>query len=144
MNTRSTSRMLMLALLCGLSACGRDAGNEEVNGGGEAAAPAGAASSAALISDMRSRVNALQAAGGDEIPAMVPEHTRMVHDLLTRMAAERTARGQSGPGAWDATVDSVEQDLVRMQTMSQADLEALMEGHTGRLTRLMDMHEGRP
>jgi hypothetical protein len=37
-------------------------------------------------------------------------------------------------------VDSVEQDLVRMQTMSQADLEALMEGHTGRLTRLMDMH----
>jgi hypothetical protein len=146
MKIRGIAGLFMLALMC--TACGGDAGSGEEEGlpeggapgGGQAAAPAGPAASAPLIADMRSRVVTLQAAGGDEIPALVPEHTRMVHDMLTAMRTERTARGQSGPAAWDATVDSVEQDLVRMQTMSQADLEALMETHTGRLTRLMDMH----
>jgi hypothetical protein len=147
MKMRGATALLFFTLV--LAACGGDAANDA----GEADSAAGAggaqstpsigsapAASAALIAEMRPRLNTLRAAGGDEIPALVPEHTRMVHDLLTAMNAERTASGRTGPAAWDATRDSVEQDLVRMQTMSQAELEELMEGHTGRLERLMDMH----
>jgi hypothetical protein len=46
----------------------------------------------------------------------------------------------SGDPAWNATVDSLRQDLKHMPEMSGQELKRLMPAHHARLMRLMDMH----
>jgi hypothetical protein len=41
---------------------------------------------------------------------------------------------------WNATADSLRQDLTRMPEMSAQELEAAMPAHNARMQRLMDMH----
>jgi hypothetical protein len=41
---------------------------------------------------------------------------------------------------WNATADSVRQDMTRMPDMSAAELRAFMPEHRARMMRLMEMH----
>ena len=97
---------------------------------------AGRAQRTVAIAEMRSHLNVIQAAGGDEIVAMVPQHRQMGERLITTLS-----EGRAADPAWTALADSLRQDLSRMQGMTAAELDALMEAHAGRLNRLMSMAE---
>ena len=43
---------------------------------------------------------------------------------------------------WQATVDSLRNDLTRMPDLSARELAALMPEHRTRVMRLMEMHRG--
>jgi hypothetical protein len=146
------ARLMVLGFLGASLACGGgDAGEgeEAADTGAAGTPPAGGAAppaagggttSAALITDMRGHLSRLEAAGGDEIPPMVPEHASRVEALIAQMERERQARGAMVSAAWDATVDSVRQDLTRMRGLTASDLEGMVDAHAERVTRLMDLH----
>ena len=147
------ARLMVLGFLGAALACGGgDAGEDgeaadtpaaETPPAGGAAAPSaagGGTPSATLITEMRGHLSRLEAAGGDEIPPMVPEHANRVEVLISQMEQERQARGAMVSAAWDATVDSVRQDLTRMRGLTASDLEGMVDAHAARITRLMDMH----
>lgn len=48
--------------------------------------------------------------------------------------------GMPADAAQGATVDSLKQDLTRMQGMSGADLQQFMSAHQARVKRVMDSH----
>jgi hypothetical protein len=141
-----TRMVLSLVLVGWLIACG---GGEE--SGGEAAADsaaaapggleqtvgaAGRAAATARIAEMRSHLNVIQAAGGDEIVPMVPEHSSMAATLLTELSADPP----SNPG-WAPLTDSIRADLGRMQNMPANELDQMIDAHAERITRLMQMYE---
>jgi hypothetical protein len=142
--------LLGASLACGGGDAGEDGEAADTGAAapaGGAAAPAGGAgaaggagSSATMITEMRSQLSRLTSAGGDEIPPMVPEHAGRVEVLLAQMQQERQARGAMVSAAWDATVDSVRQDLTRMRGLTASELEGMVDAHAERVTRLMDMH----
>jgi hypothetical protein len=146
------ARLMVLGFLGAALACGggdagedgeaADTGAAETPPAGGAAAPAaaGGAATATMITEMRAGLNRLEAAGGDEIPPMVPEHANRVEALITRMEQDRQARGAMVSAAWDATVDSVRQDLTRMRGLTASELEEMVDQHAARVTRLMDTY----
>jgi hypothetical protein len=63
--------------------------------------------------------------------------------LVKRMVDVRKAwlgRPMQPDARWNATADSVRQDMTRMGGMSAAELQASMPEHRARMARLMDMH----
>jgi hypothetical protein len=141
-----TRKVLSLVMVGLLVACG---GGEEA--GGEAAADSadaapsgleqtmGAASRAAAtarIAEMRSHLNVLTAAGGDEIVGMVPQHSAMAATLLTELGAE----APNNP-SWAPLSDSIRADLGRMQNMPANELDQMIDAHADRIQRLMQMYE---
>jgi hypothetical protein len=148
MRTKGITELLLVSLLlfagCGGEG-GADAGVEEMPEDA-AATPGGAASAlgavdraqaTVAIAEMRSHLNVLTAAGGDEMVAMVPQHRQQVESLITTLSGT----GASSNPAWSPTVDSVRQDLTRMQGMPANELEVLVEQNAERVTRLIDMYE---
>src|SRR5688572_28402963 len=133
-------KRLPLVLVSLLIACGGggDAGEEGAAPADTAAAAPGGAESmigaaaraqqTVAIAEMRSHLNVIQAAGGDEIPGMVPQHRQMTENLITTLS-----QGRAANPSWDATVDSLRQDLGRMQGMTAAELEVLIDAHADRL-----------
>jgi hypothetical protein len=147
MRTRGIAELLLVSLLL-VAGCGGEEGSDAATEDMEdsAAAPGGlestvgAAASAqntVAIAEMRSHLNVLTAAGGDEMVAMIPQHRERVESLITQLGGTSAS---SNP-AWNPTVDSVRQDLSRMQGMPANELEVLVEQNAGRVTRLMEMYQ---
>ena len=141
MNARRIARLCVWGLI-GALACGggEPEASEQTPSVGAGGAPAPSigsqpAAGATLIADMRAHLTRLQSAGGDVIVPQIPEHTRLVNQLLTTLTQERPSRG----AAWDALADSVRQDLTRVASMDAAQLDEFVDVHAGRVTRLMDM-----
>ena len=137
-------KVLSLLLVGSVVGCG---GGEEP--GGEAAADsaapsgieqtvgaAGRAAATARIAEMRSHLNVITAAGGDEMVPMIPQHQQLVATLLTELSVS----APNNPG-WTATADSIRQDLSRMSNMPANELDQLMDPHAERINRLMQLYE---
>jgi hypothetical protein len=60
--------------------------------------------------------------------------------MLARMNREMRDMNMTADAAWNATVDSLRQDLTRMPELTGSELEAIMPGHRARMMRLMEMH----
>jgi hypothetical protein len=148
MRTRGIKETLLTALLV-WSACGGEAADDAaMEGAGEDSAAetggvesmvgaADRAQNTVAVAEMRSHLNVLTAAGGDEMVAMVPQHRQRVESFITQLSGT----GASANPAWGPTVDSVRQDLSRMQGMPANELEVLVEGNAERATRLIEMYE---
>jgi hypothetical protein len=148
MRTTGVARLVLISLLA-LGACGGDAGSDAADGGaGDSAAQpapsglestvgaAGRAENTIRIAEMRSHLNVLQAAGGDEMAAMVSEHRQRVENLVSQLGAQHAADAR-----WSALADSIRQDLGRMQGMPALELEVLIDANVERVRRLIEMHE---
>ena len=83
----------------------------------------------------------MEGASADSLRAMMPAHRQMAGNMLAQMNQQMTSMNMQADAAWTAAVDSIRADLTRMPDLSAADLRALMPGHAGRLSRLMDMHD---
>jgi hypothetical protein len=98
---------------------------------------AGRAQSSVMMSEMRSHLAILEASGGDEMVPLVPEHRQRLESMISQLDDDVGSRGTE---AWNATVDSLRQDLQRMPQMAAPGLETMMDGHAERVRRLMEMH----
>jgi len=93
-----------------------------------------------MMSQMQSHMRMMEAAGADSMKAMLPMHRQMVANMISQMNSEMRGMNMKADSAWQATIDSLRQDLVRMPEMSAAELHTFMPRHGARMTRLMDMH----
>ncbi|MQA91752.1 MAG: hypothetical protein GEU90_16280 [Gemmatimonas sp.] len=98
--------------------------------------------SGAMIEEMRYHMEEMQAAGGDWMVAMMPQHEQMVANMIAQFNREIRDMNMSADAEWDTTIDSLRQDLSGMPEMSAPELMELMPEHHGRLMQLMEMHEG--
>jgi hypothetical protein len=64
----------------------------------------------------------------------------MVANMLSRMNTDMRSMNMPGDAAWNATVDSLRQDLTRMPDLDAAALKSMMPAHHARMMRLMQMH----
>ena len=79
---------------------------------------------------------------GEQMRAMLPTHRQMVANTLSRMNGEMRQMNMAADAAWNATVDSLRQDLVRLPELGAAELKTTMPAHVARVRRLGEMHQG--
>lgn len=158
MDTRFWSRRLTLFAAVALGAC---AGGKDEDG---AAAGAPAADTAkavmpgmhgvegtpgmagmpgmgggGMLDQMQAHMRTMDGAGADSMKAMVPMHRQMVANMISQF--DREMRGMTMADAkWQAAIDSLRRDNVRMPEMSASELRSFMPDHRARVMRLMEMH----
>ena len=112
--------------------------------GGMAAMPGmagmGAMESARMMDEMGPHLRALDGAGADSLRRALPAHRQRVANMIAQMNREMRDMSMAADAAWDATVDSLRQDLTRMPELSPGELAALMPAHRARVERLMASH----
>ena len=96
--------------------------------------------STAAMDSMQNHMHMMDTMNADQIKAMLPIHGQMAANMLSRMNADMRSMNMTADAAWNATADSLRQDLVRMPDMSAQELKAMMPAHRARMTRLMQMH----
>lgn len=103
-------------------------GQDGMQGGGE------------MMGRMAAHMRMMEAMGGESIQAMLPTHRQMVANMIASMNREMRDMDMPTDEPWDATVDSLRNDLVSMPEMDAAELEALMPAHRRRVMRLIETH----
>ena len=70
----------------------------------------------------------------------VATHRQMVANMIAQFNKDMRDMNMPGDNAWNATVDSLRQDLMRMPEMRASELQQFMSAHGPRVTRLMESH----
>ena len=144
-------RTSLLVLALALAACGSD--NPKDTAGASAADTAAAQQAGnagmqgmegmqggGMTERIQGHMRMMEGAGAEQMKAMMPEHRQMAANMIAEFNREMKGMNMAGDAAWNATVDSVRQDLVRMPEMPAQELAGYMPAHEGRLNRLMEMH----
>lgn len=96
--------------------------------------------SAGMMDSTHTHMHMMDTMSADHMKAMLPMHRQMVANMLSRMNQDMRSMNMPGDQAWNATADSLRQDLTRMPELSGQELKAMMPAHHARMTRLMQMH----
>lgn len=96
--------------------------------------------SVAMMESMGAHLQALNGASADSLAAALPAHRQAVANLIAQTNREMRDMGMSGDEQWNATVDSLRQDLVRLPELSGAEVRDLMPMHRDRVMHLIAMH----
>jgi hypothetical protein len=96
--------------------------------------------SAGMMQDMTSHMQMMQSVRADSMMTLMPAHRQMGESMLEQMDEEMRGMNMQPDAQWNATADSVRQDVTRMPDMSVAELQAFMPEHRARMMRLMDIH----
>ena len=108
---------------------------------GMAGMPGMASAGSSMMDSMRTHMRMMQSATPEQMKSMLPSHRQTVANMLSQMNAEMRSMNMPADPAWNATVDSIRQDLIHMPDMSGKELEGMMPAHGARVMRLLDMHE---
>ena len=100
----------------------------------------GGMQSESMMDEMANHMDMMRGTTGDSMRAMLPMHRQMAADLLSQMNSEMQDMSMTGDAQWNATADSVRNDLARMPDMLADELGTFMPAHQERMRRLMDMH----
>ena len=136
-------RVAVLSLSLFLLALGACAGPDEttVNDAPSTATDdAGAATGNAMMNETMAHVERMGAIGADSMQATLSAHRQTVGNMLAQMGADMRSMNMPGDASWNALVDSVRADVIRMPELSGAELQASMPDHLGRVTRLLEAH----
>jgi hypothetical protein len=76
----------------------------------------------------------------DSMKAIVPMHRQMVANLIAQLEREMRDMNMTGDAAWNATLDSLRQDLRVMPELSAQALRDFMPAHSSRVRRVVEMH----
>ena len=106
----------------------------ELNRGGTVGA------SAAMMRDWVAHDRALRRLRGSKLMAALPDHRQLTANLVSQMQMDMRAAQISTARPWDALVDSVLHDLVRLPDESVSGVTAMMPAHRARVARLITMH----
>ena len=93
-----------------------------------------------MTDEMRAHLSALDGAGADSLRAALPAHRQRLANMIAQMNREMRDMNMAADAAWDATVDSLRQDLTRMPELSAGEVAAMMPAHHARVERLMASH----
>jgi O-methyltransferase involved in polyketide biosynthesis len=96
--------------------------------------------STGMMEQMTSHMQMMETVSGDSMLTMLAAHRQMGENMLDRMTDEMRDMNMQPDARWNATADSVRQDMMRMGGFSAAELQASMPEHRARMARLMDMH----
>ena len=94
----------------------------------------------AMMDSMHAHLGGMEKMSGSRMKEMLPMHRQMAANMLSRMNTEMRSMNMPADTGWNATVDSLRQDLIRMPEMGTRELETMMPAHHARMTRLMQMH----
>jgi hypothetical protein len=94
----------------------------------------------AMMDSMQAHMRMMDTMTADQVKAMLPMRRQMAANMLSQMNADMRSMNMTPDQAWNATADSLRQDLARMPDMSAQELKAMMPAHRARMTRLMQMH----
>ena len=94
----------------------------------------------AMMDSMEVQMRGMEHMSPTQLRAAMPMHRQMTANMLMQMTDEMRSMNMAASPAWDATIDSIRQDLVRMPDMSARELKELTPAHQARVQRLMDMH----
>ena len=156
-------RSMSLVLLAFSAACGPSSSNDAAVTSDTAAPPAtargastdsmqgmagmpgmaGRSEMAGMSGDtsMQAHMRMMGRAGADSMQAMLPMHRQMVANMLSRMSGEMRQMNMPTDAAWNSTIDSLRQDLVRLPELTGVQLRTAMPSHMDRVTRLSEMHQ---
>lgn len=141
MNRIERIHVLSITLL--LLALGGCAGPDEVpanDARSTGANDVGAAPGTTMMDEMTAHVGRMGGIRADSMQAILPDHRQRVGNMLAQMGADMRSMNMAGDASWNALVDSVRADVVRMPELSAGELQALMPDHLGRATRLLEAH----
>lgn len=93
-----------------------------------------------MMQQMQSHMRLMDGAGADSITSMLPMHRQMVANMIAQFNQEMRDMNMPSDSAWNATVDSLRQDLMQMPEMRASDLSPFMAAHGDRVTRIMESH----
>ena len=112
-------------------------------GGGQAGMSGGSGMGGmmGMMEQMMAHMQTMDGVGADSLQAMMPTHRQMAANMLARMNREMRDMNMTTDAAWNATVDSLRQDLTRMPELTGSELAAMMPGHHARMMRLMERHQ---
>jgi hypothetical protein len=102
----------------------------------------GAKTHMAGTDSMRAHMREMERMDGEKLLQMLPMHRDMTTSMLARLTTDRQTANVPTDVSWNATADSVRQDLTAMTTMTAVALKDGMVAHHGRLIRLMDWNVG--
>jgi len=149
MNTiiRLSVRSSVFSLIIALAACGREderAGDTAAAVGGDTGAAAGMEGmqgmGGRMMEQMQDHMRMMQTDNVDSLRAMLSMHRQMVANMISQFDREMRQMNMRADPAWQATVDSLRQDNIRLPEMSAIELRTFMPGHRTRVMRLMEMH----
>lgn len=107
---------------------------------GNAGGNAGGSTDGTMMDQMQTHLRMLDGASGDSLKAMMAMHRSEVANMISEANGQMRKMNMPAGTAWQATTDSLRQDLVRMPEMSASQLQAFMPGHRARIMRFMEMH----
>lgn len=153
MNSRfSIVRCATPVFAAALLACGRNDGGQADDSAKAAAESSamkdmpgmpgmsGMMMSDSMMAQMHSHMQMMDTASAGTMKAMLSMHRQMVANMLSRMTGDMRSMNMTGDAAWNATVDSLRQDLVHTPDMAGDELRRFMPAHRARMMRLMEMH----
>ena len=108
---------------------------------GMAGMPGMASAGSSMMDSMRTHMRMMQSATPEQMKSMLANHRQTVANMVSQMNGEMRSMNMPADPAWNATVDSIRQDLVHMPDMSGKELKAMMPAHGARVMRLLGMHE---
>ncbi len=154
---RITIAVAALAASLGLAACQADDGEPPADtgdmrgmpgmdssggmmGGMMDSAMRGGMMSDGMMTRMQAHMRMMDGAGADSMQAMLPMHRQMVANMMAQFNREMRDMNMQTDAAWNATVDSLRQDLVRLPELPASELASFMPAHQARMRRLMEAH----
>lgn len=147
---RTSSIALAIALVLApalISACAREGADADQNAAADTgAAPGemqgmeGMGGAGGMMEQMQAHMRMMDGASADSMRAVLPMHRQMVANMISQFDREMRQMNMKADAAWQATIDSLRQDNIRMPEMSASELRTFMPEHRARVMRLMDMH----
>lgn len=93
-----------------------------------------------VMGEMTAHMQMMTGASVDSMQAMLPMHRQIVANMLSQLNREMREMSMTTDAQWDATVDSLRNDLTRMPEMDGQELQEVMPAHHDRMKRLIEMH----
>lgn len=95
-----------------------------------------------LVPQMRAHLDSMGSMPADQVAAAMVTHQDLASRLLDAMGADMRGMNMQPDSAWASLSDSVRQDLAELPGLSGPALTTSLQGHIGRMRRMMAMHEG--
>lgn len=82
----------------------------------------------------------MRGASGQELERMLPEHRQLVANTIAQYNREMRDMNMSADADWNAALDAVRQDLVRLPELTPEELKSFIPEHEVRINELREMH----
>ena len=102
---------------------------------------AGMSGMVGMSAEMSAHMAAMKGADGAKMKTMLPEHRKMVANMLATMNDQMKQMKMSATPAWTALTDSIRNDLKMMPDQSAQALASMMPAHELRVSSLAAMHD---